>query len=78
MTRSVMIARMRNAFIEHHHDVAAQSELHVDGRFRREHMRIAVQMRMKQHSFFRDLPQAVQAEYLKARPNRSESPAATP
>ncbi len=39
-----MVDRVRQAFIQNHHDVAAECELDVDGRLRREKMRIAVEV----------------------------------
>ena len=54
------------ALVQHHHDVAAERELDVDGRFGREHVRVAIQMRTEQHAFFGDLAQAVQTENLEA------------
>ena len=61
-----MAGRIGQALVEHHHDVAAERELDVDGRFGREHVRVAVQMRLEQHALFGDLAQAVETEDLKA------------
>ncbi len=59
-----MAGRIGQAFVEHHHDVAAERHLHIDGRLRREQVRIAVQMRAEQHAFLGDLAQSVQTEDL--------------
>ena len=57
---------IRRAFVEHHHDVAAEGELHIDGRCGREPVRIAVEMRLESDAFFRDLAQSRKAEHLVA------------
>ncbi len=54
------------ALVENHADVASESELHVDSRLGREHMRRPVEVRLEQHPIFGNLPQGIQAEYLKA------------
>ena len=44
----VLVAdRVLGAFVEHHQDVAAEGELHVDGRFRREGVQVAVEVRLE-------------------------------
>ncbi len=61
-----MARRILQALVEHHHDVAAESQLDIDGRFGREQVRVAVEMRPEQHAFFGDLAQAVEAEDLES------------
>ena len=43
--------RVLQALVEHHHDVAAEGELHIHGGFRGEHVQIAVQVRPEQDAF---------------------------
>ena len=64
--RGFVTGRILEALIEHHHDVAPERHLHVDGRFRSEHVRIAVEVRAEQHAIGGDLAQAAEAEYLKS------------
>ena len=64
--RVLVAHRVLRAFVEHHHDVAAESQLHVDGRFRREHVPVAIQMRLKRDALVGDLAQTAQAEDLEA------------
>ena len=61
-----MTHRIGEAFIEHHHDVAAQRQLNVDGRFGSEEMRIPVQMRTEPYALIGHSSQAVEAEDLKS------------
>ncbi len=61
-----MAGRVFQAFVERHHDVAAERELDVHGGFGREQMRVAIQMRAEQHALFGDLAQIAQAEDLEA------------
>ena len=61
-----MRGRILQALVEHHHDVAAQRQLDVDGRLRREHVAVAVEMRLEHHALFGDLAQPAQAEDLEA------------
>ena len=58
--------RIRRALVEHHHDVAAEGQLHVDGRFRRELVGVAVQMRLEDDAVVGDLAQTGKAEDLEA------------
>jgi hypothetical protein len=52
--------------VEHHHDVASQRHLDIDGRFRRKHVPVAIEVRLKRNSPFGDLAQIAQAENLVA------------
>ena len=54
------------AFIEHHHDVAAERKLDVDCRGRSEYMGVAVEVRLESHAFFGDAAEVGQAEDLEA------------
>ena len=54
------------ALVEHHQDVAAEGQLHVDGGFGRERVQVAVQMRLEDDALLGDFPQAAQAEDLEA------------
>ena len=63
----VLVAdRVGWAFVEHHHNVAAQGQLGVHGRFRREGVRVAVQVGLKDHPVLGDFAQAAQTEDLVA------------
>jgi len=54
------------AFIEHHHDVAAERELDVDGGGRREYVSVAVEVRLEGNAFFGDAAEVGEAEDLEA------------
>lgn len=54
------------AFVEHHQDVAAESELDVDGRFRGEEVAVAVEMAGEFDALFVDFAQVTETEDLKA------------
>ena len=64
--RCFVAHRVRRALIQHHHDVAAKRQLDVDGRCGREHVRVAVQVRLEQHAFVADLAQIAEAEDLES------------
>ena len=64
--RGFVSRRIFQALVEHHHDVAAEGELDIDGRLGREHVAVAVEMRLEHHALFRDLAQPAQAEDLEA------------
>ena len=55
---------MLEAFVEHHRDVRSELRLNVDGRFRRQQMLAAIEMRSKRHTFLVHLPPRGQAEHL--------------
>ena len=59
-----MRRRKFQALVEHHHDVAPQRQLHIHHRLRREHVRIAVQVRPEQHPRIGHFAQSAQAEHL--------------
>ncbi len=52
------------AFVEDHHDVAAEGELDVDGAFGSEHVRVAIEMRAEEDAFFGDFAEGIEAEDL--------------
>src|SRR5437867_811212 len=54
------------ALVERHEDVAAEGELDIHGRFRRERVRVAVEMRIEHHALFGDLANPREAEDLKS------------
>ena len=54
------------AFVEHHHDVAAERELDVDRVLGREDVRVAIQMRAEEDAFFGDFAQGLETEDLEA------------
>jgi len=66
--------RILQALVQHHHNVAPERQLHVHGGFRREQVRVAVQVRAEQHPFVRHLPQIAQAENLVAAGIRQDGP----
>ena len=55
-----------DALVERHHDVATEGELDVHGRFRREQVRVAVQVRLEQDAFVGHLAEIAEAEDLEA------------
>ena len=57
---------IRQAFVQDHHDVAPEGHLHIHGGFRREQMRVAIQVRAEEHAFIRYFAKIAQAEDLKA------------
>ena len=62
--RVLVADRIGRAFIEHHHDVAAERQLDVDGGGGREFVRVAVEMRLEGDAFVGDLAQPGEAEDL--------------
>src|SRR5579875_643270 len=50
--------------IEHHHDVAAQGQLHVDHTFGRKKMLVTIEVRAKEHACIGNLAQCIEAEDL--------------
>src|SRR5438552_1814871 len=54
------------ALVQDHHDVAPESELHVDCRFGSEQMCVAVKVRTEDDARFGDLAERAQAEDLEA------------
>src|SRR5438270_14072811 len=58
--------RITEALIERHLNIAAQRQLDIDRSFGRKEMRIAVEMRVKQHTLLGDLADRIQAEDLKS------------
>ena len=64
--RGFVAGRIGQALIQHHHDVAAQGHLNVDGRFRGEHVLVAVEMRAEQDAVVCDLAEAGQADHLES------------
>ncbi len=62
--RILMAHRILRALIQHHHDVAAQRELHIHRGGRGEQMLIAIQVRLEPHAVFVNFPQPAQAEDL--------------
>ena len=64
LARGFMRGRVGEAFVQHHHDVAAERELNVDRALGSEKVRIAVQMRTEEHAFVRDLAERVETEDL--------------
>ena len=64
--RRLARARIVRALVEHHHDVAAERQLHIHRRFRREQVLVAVEVRTKHHALFLQLPQLAQRPHLEA------------
>ncbi len=54
------------AFIEHHHDVAAERELDIDRVLGRKEVLVSVQMGAEENAFFRDFAEGLETEDLKA------------
>ncbi len=59
-----MADRIFRAFVEHHHDVAAERQLDIDRGRGRELVRVAIQMRLESDAFIGDFAQAGEAEDL--------------
>ena len=62
----LVFARVGQALIEHHHDVAAERELDVDGRFGGEEVRVAVEVGLEDHAILADFGELVEAEDLES------------
>src|SRR5579871_4234426 len=58
--------RVRRTFVKHHGDIAAEGELDLDGRFRGELVRIAVEVRLEDDTVFGDAAKAAETEDLKS------------
>ena len=66
LVRGFVASGVGEALVQRHHDVAAQGELDVDGGFRREQMRVAIQVRAEEHALVGDLAEVAQAEDLES------------
>ncbi len=58
--------RVRRAFIKGHENIAAESELDVDGGFGRELVRVAIEVGLEADAVFGDFAKFAEAEYLEA------------
>ena len=74
LIRRFMARRIFQALVERHHDVGAERKLDIDRRFGCEQVRVAIQVRAEQHTFFGDLAQIAQAEDLESARVRQDGP----
>ena len=66
LARVLVADRILRTLVERHENVAAKGELDVHGGFRREGVRIAIEVRSEHHALFGDLSDPRQAEHLES------------